>query len=76
MDRTAILSDDTIAYETSRPDATTLVVRIPNARISREASDRIFPKTGGPVSLIHVPAARGGRAGGAGGLHARTGQKP
>ncbi|MEZ4354048.1 MAG: type IV pilus secretin PilQ [Myxococcota bacterium] len=54
MDRTAILSDDTIAYETSEPDATTLVVRIPNARISQEASDRIFPKTGGPVSLIHA----------------------
>ncbi len=54
LDRIAILSDDSVAYSISEPDATTLVVRIPNARISEAASDRIFPKAGGPVSLIHA----------------------
>jgi type IV pilus secretin PilQ/predicted competence protein len=54
MDRTAILSDDSLAYTTSSPDPTTLVVRIPSAHISEQASDRIFPQAGGPVSLIHA----------------------
>jgi type IV pilus assembly protein PilQ len=54
LDRTAILTDDAIDYTTSSPDATTLVVQIPGAQISNEASDRIFPKAGGPVSLIHA----------------------
>ena len=54
VDRTAILSDDTVAYTTSSPDPETLVVSITNARISEAASDRIFPKSGGPVSLIHA----------------------
>ena len=54
MDRTAILSDESIAYTTSEPDATTLVVSIPGARISEAASDRIFPKAGGPISMVHV----------------------
>ncbi len=54
LDRTAILADDSVPYTLSSPDATTLVVRIPNARISESASDRIFPKAGGPISLIHA----------------------
>jgi type IV pilus secretin PilQ/predicted competence protein len=54
VDRTAILSDDSVTYTTSSPDPTTLVVSIPHAHISEEASDRIFPKAGGPVSLIHA----------------------
>ncbi|MCR9096871.1 MAG: type IV pilus secretin PilQ [bacterium] len=54
LDRTAILADDTLAYTTSAPDASTWVVSIPGARISDEASDRIFPKQGGPVSMIHA----------------------
>ncbi|MEO2168243.1 MAG: hypothetical protein ABGY42_09020, partial [bacterium] len=54
LDRTAILSDETVAYTMSAPDATTVIVSIPNARISQAASDRIFPKSGGPVSLIHA----------------------
>jgi type IV pilus secretin PilQ/predicted competence protein len=53
-DRTAILTDGAVTYTTSSPDPTTLVVQIPGARISNEASDRIFPKSGGPVSLIHA----------------------
>ena len=54
LDRTAILADDSVTYTTMSPDATTLVLSITNARISEEASDRIFPKAGGPVSLIHA----------------------
>ena len=54
MDRTAILTDEAVAYTTSAVDPTTLVVQIPGATISDEASDRIFPKAGGPVSLIHA----------------------
>lgn len=54
LDRTAILADDTVAYTTSSPDPTTLVVSIQNAKISEAASDRIFPKAGGPISLIHA----------------------
>ncbi|CAM9645660.1 unnamed protein product [Discosporangium mesarthrocarpum] len=54
LDRTAILADDTLAYTTSAPDAATYVVSIPGAQISEEASDRIFPKQGGPVSMIHA----------------------
>lgn len=54
LDRTAILADDSVAYTMSAPDATTVVVSIQNARISEQASDRIFPKSGGPVSLIHA----------------------
>jgi type IV pilus assembly protein PilQ len=54
VDRTAILTDEAVIYTTSAPDATTLVVLIPGATISQQASDRIFPKAGGPVSLIHA----------------------
>ena len=54
FDRTAILTDESVDYTTSAPDATTLVVRISNAQISEAASDRIFPQAGGPVSLIHA----------------------
>ena len=54
LDRTAILADESVEYTTTSPDATTLDVSITNARISEEASDRIFPKAGGPVSLIHA----------------------
>jgi type IV pilus secretin PilQ/predicted competence protein len=54
LDRTAILTDGAVPYTTSAPDATTLVVSIPGAQISHEASDRIFPKAGGPISLIHA----------------------
>jgi type IV pilus secretin PilQ/predicted competence protein len=54
LDRVAILADSTLAYEAVSPDAETLVLRIPGAAISEEASDRIFPKPGGPVSLIHA----------------------
>lgn len=54
LDRTAILADDTLAYTTSQPDAGTYVISIPGAQISPDASDRIFPKAGGPVSMIHA----------------------
>jgi type IV pilus secretin PilQ/predicted competence protein len=54
MDRTAILSDEALEYRVSTPDETTVVVSLPNARISQEASDRIFPHAGGPISLIHA----------------------
>ncbi|MEM9177876.1 MAG: type IV pilus secretin PilQ, partial [Myxococcota bacterium] len=54
LDRTAILADDTLAYTTSAPDAGTYVISIPGAQISEAASDRIFPKAGGPVSMIHA----------------------
>jgi len=54
LDRIAILADSALAYETSAPDSETLVLRIPGASISEEASDRIFPKRGGPISLIHA----------------------
>ena len=54
LDRTAILADDTLAYTPSAPDAATYVISIPGAQISDEASDRIFPKQGGPVSMIHA----------------------
>lgn len=54
MDRTAILADRPITFTTSDPDATTLVVRIPNARIAEAASDRLFPEQGGPVSMIQA----------------------
>jgi type IV pilus secretin PilQ/predicted competence protein len=54
LDRTAILADESVEYIMTSPDATTLVVSITNARISEEASDRIFPMAGGPVSLIHA----------------------
>jgi type IV pilus secretin PilQ/predicted competence protein len=54
MDRTAILADEAVPYTISKPDSTTLVVSLPGAMISEQASDRIFPEAGGPVSLIHV----------------------
>lgn len=54
LDRTAILADEPVEYTMTSPDATTLVVRLMYARISEGASDRIFPKAGGPVSLIHA----------------------
>jgi len=54
MDRTAILSDDALEYTMSTPDETTVVLSMPSAQISAEASDRIFPKAGGPISLIHA----------------------
>ncbi len=54
LDRTAILSDEAVAYTTSSPDPATLVVLIPDASISPEASDRIFPQVGGPISMIHA----------------------
>ncbi len=54
VDRTAILTDEAVMYTTSVPDATTFVVLIPGATISQQASDRIFPRAGGPVSLIHA----------------------
>ncbi len=54
MDRTAILADEAVSYTTSAVDPTTLVVSIQNAQISEEASDRIFPKAGGPISMIHA----------------------
>ncbi len=54
MDRTAILANTPIHYTTYSPDATTLVVRIANAHISDEASDKLFPEQGGPVSMIQA----------------------
>ena len=54
MDRTAILADDAVPYTMSEPDAATVIISMPNAQISQEASDRIFPKAGGPISLIHA----------------------
>lgn len=54
MDRTAILADRPITFTTYNPDPTTLVVRIPQAKISEEASDRLFPEQGGPVSMIRA----------------------
>ncbi len=54
MDRTAILANQAITYTTYNPDAATLVVRIANAKISEDASDRLFPEQGGPVSMIHA----------------------
>jgi type IV pilus secretin PilQ/predicted competence protein len=54
MDRTAILADDAVPYTMSEPDAETVIISMPNAQISQEASDRIFPKAGGPISLIHA----------------------
>ncbi len=54
MDRTAILANQPITYTTYSPDPGTLVVRIANASISAEASDRLFPEQGGPVSMIHA----------------------
>jgi type IV pilus secretin PilQ/predicted competence protein len=54
MDRTAILADEAVPYTMTTPDANTVVVSMPNAQISEEASDRIFPSKGGPISLIHV----------------------
>jgi type IV pilus assembly protein PilQ len=54
MDRTAILADDAVPYTMTAPDATTVVISMPNAQISKEASDRIFPSAGGPISLIHA----------------------
>ncbi len=54
MDRTAILASQAITYTTYSPDPGTLVVRIANASISAEASDRLFPEQGGPVSMIHA----------------------
>jgi type IV pilus assembly protein PilQ len=54
MDRTAILADDAVEYTMTMPDATTVVISMPNASIRKEASDRIFPDLGGPISLIHA----------------------
>ncbi|MFO0687621.1 MAG: type IV pilus secretin PilQ [Myxococcota bacterium] len=54
LDRTAVLSDRPISFSTYEPDATTLVVRIPNATIAEAASDRLFPEHGGPVSMIQA----------------------
>ena len=54
LDRTAILADSPITYTTYTPDPTTLVVRIPNAHISEEASNKLFPDQGGPVSMIQA----------------------
>jgi type IV pilus secretin PilQ/predicted competence protein len=54
LDRTAILADDSLTYTMSAPDPTTWVVSLTGAQISKDASDRIFPKSGGPVSLIHA----------------------
>jgi type IV pilus assembly protein PilQ len=54
LDRVAILSEDSLTFETVETDPTTVVVRIPGASISEEASDRIFPDAGGPISLIHA----------------------
>lgn len=54
MDRTAILAAAPLEFTTWSPDASTLVVRIPNAHISEAASDRVFPEQGGPVSMIHA----------------------
>ena len=54
MDRTAILADESVPYTMTTPDATTVVISMPGAQISEEASDRIFPIAGGPISLIHV----------------------
>jgi len=54
MDRTAILADREVSYSTYEPDPTTLVMMIPNAHISEQASDKLFPEQGGPVSMIHA----------------------
>ena len=54
LDRTAILADEAVSYTTSAVDPTTLVVSIQNAQISEQASDRIFPQSGGPISMIHA----------------------
>ena len=54
LDRTAIMADSPITYTTYTPDPTTLVVRIPNAHISEEASNKLFPAQGGPVSMIQA----------------------
>jgi type IV pilus assembly protein PilQ len=54
MDRTAILSDDSLEYTMTTPDETTVVISMPSAQISTDASDRIFPHAGGPISLIHA----------------------
>ncbi len=54
MDRTAILADEAVPYTVFSPDATTLVVSLPGAIISANASDRIFPNAGGPISLVHA----------------------
>ncbi len=54
LDRVAILADSALTYDAVAPDAETLVLRISGAAISEEASDRIFPKPGGPISLIHA----------------------
>lgn len=54
MDRTAILADGAVTFTTYSPDPDTLVVLIPNARISEDASDRLFPEQGGPVSMVHA----------------------
>ena len=54
MDRTAILADESIPYTMTTPNATTVVISLPNSKISHSASDRIFPTAGGPISLIHA----------------------
>ncbi len=54
MDRTAILADEAVPYTMTTPDATTVVISMANAHVSEQASDRIFPEAGGPVSLIHL----------------------
>jgi len=54
MDRTAILADEAIQYTMTTPDETTVVISLPSSQISKDASDRIFPAAGGPISLIHA----------------------
>jgi len=51
-DRVAILSDRPVRYQVLSPHPDTVVVSLQHATIAEEASGRIAPPAGGPVSLI------------------------
>jgi type IV pilus assembly protein PilQ len=51
-DRVVVLTDAPADYTLARPDAGTLIVRLPGATIDPQAAIRIAPEKPGPVSLV------------------------
>jgi type IV pilus assembly protein PilQ len=51
-DRIVVVADRPVEWVLHQPDADTVVVSLPNAKLAPELDPRIAPKPGGPVSLV------------------------
>jgi type IV pilus assembly protein PilQ len=51
-DRITVVADRPVDYVVYQPDADTVVVSLPNARLQPQLDPRIAPEPGGPVSLV------------------------